>query len=424
MVKSNNESGQVLIVAVLFFTLVSGAIALGIANPVLRQVADRRDLIRSENSYYLSESLAEDLAYRIKTGKQVPATASLSLSGQTATATVAEVVGGKLITSNGFWENDIRRVSTIIYQGTGASFHYGVQTGPGGMSFANSSSVSGNVFSDGPITGTGNNVSGDVISAGPGGLISNINVGGSAYAHSLENSDVVGDAYYQAISGTTVHGVKHPASADQATSTLPIPDSLIAEWETAAAAGGTVTCSSGHYNTPSNVTLGPVKVPCDLNISGDNVTLAGPIWVTGDINISGSSIVKVSSSLSGKTVPIIADNPSNRSSGSQINMANSSVFQGSGLNSYVLLVSQNNSAEQGGSNDAISISNSVSGAILVYAAHGNISIANSVQLKEVAAYKISMSNSSEVNYETGLASLLFSAGPGGGYTIGVWKEVQ
>ena len=191
-----------------------------------------------------------------------------------------------------------------------------------------------------------------------------------------------------------------------------------------AEAGGTVTCSGGSYNTPDSLIIGPKKIPCDLNIAGDSITLTGPLWVEGDINISNTSNIYVSDSLSGRTVPIIADKLSNRTTSSKINIANSTTFHGSGTNSYVLLISQNNSAENNGDEKAISVSNSVTGDILVYAGHGEIEIANSVHLKEVSAYKISIKNSAQVLYETGLANLLFSAGPGGGYTIDEWQEIE
>lgn len=89
-----------------------------------------------------------------------------------------------------------------------------------------------------------------------------------------------------------------------------------------------------------------------------------------------------------------------------------------------MLVSMNKSASSGGSNSAISISNSAQGDLILYAPLGKISLANSVELSEVTAYLVEMSNSAEVEYKTGLQSLLFSSGPGGGYQFSGWKETQ
>lgn len=419
------NSGQALITAIIFFLFISTTITLGVANPVLHQISISNDLARSKNSYFLSESLSEDIVYRLKTGKQVDATESLTLNGETATAAVSDILGGKSIVSTGNFSDAIRKIKTDLVMGSGASFYYGIQAGDGGFSLANSSSITGNAFSNGSITGAGNDISGDVISAGTGGLISGIHVGGSAYAHTISNSTITDDAYYQSISGTSVGGTSHPNSPDQDTSDLPITDSQIEEWKDAADDGGEVTCSGGNYNTPGTLTIGPKRIPCNLNISnGDQITLTGPLWVEGNINISNTgTVIKISPSLSGVTIPIIADG-ANKTTGSKIDIANGISFQGAGSNSYVLMISQNNNAEGGGSNQAISIANGANGKVLLYAGHGLINLANSVNIKEVTAYKINIANSAQVIYETGLANLLFSAGPGGGWTIDDWRETQ
>ena len=60
----------------------------------------------------------------------------------------------------------------------------------------------------------------------------------------------------------------------------------------------------------------------------------------------------------------------------------------------------------------------------MYAAHGEIRIKQSLTLKEVTAYKIRLQNSAEVIYESGLASLLFTSGPGGGFEVSSWGEIE
>ena len=88
------------------------------------------------------------------------------------------------------------------------------------------------------------------------------------------------------------------------------------------------------------------------------------------------------------------------------------------------MLSQNKDAEQGGSEQAIDVKNSVNGDLLVYAGHGEIRLQNSINVKEVSAYRIRLKNSAEVRYETGVASLIFTAGPTGGYTLDKWREVE
>lgn len=90
----------------------------------------------------------------------------------------------------------------------------------------------------------------------------------------------------------------------------------------------------------------------------------------------------------------------------------------------MLVISQNNSAENNGEEDAITILNTVSGDLLLYASHGKIYLNNSSDLREVTAYEILMRNKANVIYETGLANLLFDSGPAGGFSIISWQEVE
>ena len=64
------------------------------------------------------------------------------------------------------------------------------------------------------------------------------------------------------------------------------------------------------------------------------------------------------------------------------------------------------------------------GKLLVYAGHGEINLKNDINLKEVTGYKITIQNNAQVVYESGLANLLFSSGPSGGYFVDSWKEVE
>ena len=88
-----------------------------------------------------------------------------------------------------------------------------------------------------------------------------------------------------------------------------------------------------------------------------------------------------------------------------------------------MVISRNNSAESGGSNDAIRVQNS-SSASIYYAPHGAIRIKNNTSLKEVTAYKLTLENSATVTYESGLQNVQFSAGPTGGYDVKYWKRTE
>ena len=265
----------------------------------------------------------------------------------------------------------IRKSKIKLKNNNGVSFHYGVQVGEGGIIMENSAQVIGNVFSNGPIVGQNSNiVKGDIISAGQSGSVSGSHATGTVYAHNISNSDVDRDAYYTIISNTTVDGIKYPNSLNQATSSLPITDAMIEEWKTAASVS--VINAPCPYEINDDITIGPVKINCNLEISGSpTVTIAGPVWVVGNIEIENSPTIKLASSLGANSVAVIADKPSNRTTSSKIELANSAQFQNSGTEgSYILFVSQNNSAQNGGDENTITAENSISGEVLVYAGHG------------------------------------------------------
>ncbi len=423
----NLQSGQVMLTIVLFAMLASLAIVFGVISPVLKQATISKDFVRSRESYYLAESGLEDAYYRLKNNKQLSSSEVIVLNNATTTTSIVTTSGGKLVVSLATTTGGVaRKMQTNLVLGTGIAFHYGVQVGQGGFNLQNSSTVTGNIHADGTVSGSGNMVYGDVISSGSSGLINSIHATGTAYAHTIQSSTVDKDAYYVTKTSTTVGGTSYPNSPDQSSESLPISDAQISQWESDAASGGSVTCSGGSYKITSNVTIGPKKIPCDLEISGSPiVTLAGAIWVTGNITIKNSSIVKLASSLGNQSLAIVADNPSNKLTSSEISLENSSTFQNSGTaGSFIFLISQNNSAETGGSEEAISMANSSTGAVVVFAGHGQISLQNSINTKEVTAYKIVLKNSANITYDTGLPSTLFSSGPGGGYDVLDWKEVQ
>ena len=421
------RGGQVALTAVFFFLVASTIIVFGVFSPVLRHIQVSDNYRESSGSLYTAESLSEDLLYRIKNGLAFGPSTPLSLNGVTAVATTTTVFDGKEVVVSGTSAGSfVRTLKVHAVTGAGAAFNYGVQSGAGGIALHNSSSVIGNLFSNGPITGDSSNlIKGDVISAGPSGSISGIHATSSAYAHAITNSTIDKDAYYVTISNTTVGGASHSGSADQATSTLPISDAQVSVWEGDAANGGTIS-SPCPYQISSNATLGPKKIACDLEITGSPiVTIAGAVWVVGNITIKNSATLRVDPSIGNKSVPVIADDPANRATGGTIAIQNSTQFLGNGPQSYVLLLSQNNSAEQGGNTKAIDMQNSSNGGdLLLYAGHGLIELGNSASLKEVTGYQLSLKNSATVTYITGLANLLFTSGPGGGFMFDVWREVQ
>lgn len=426
--KIKSQRGAALLIAVLFFLIVSTTIVVGSSDPVIADRKMAQNLIKSKASYFASEAGVEDVSYRIIRSKDYDNAENLTLDDYTASTVVVDNNGIKEVTATGNASNLIRKTQANLIPGNsnGASFHYGIQVGNGGLTMQESSHVTGNVFSNGPILGTSLNIiRGDVISAGANGSIKKIQSYGSAYAHSIEDSVVGGSAYYIDIDNdTSVAGVKYPNSTDQVTVPLPITDEIVEQLKNEASVN--VINSPCPYTVSSETTIGPVKINCDLIIkTSPTIMVAGNIWVVGNILVDGSPTIKLVNSLGNRSVAIIADNPRNRTTGSKIDLKSSAEFRkNSSGNGYFLFISQNKSSEIGGSVQAITTSGHISGNVLVNATHGEILFAGNVYLRGISGYKVRMRNGSEILYETGLANILFTSGPSSGYSVDDWQETQ
>lgn len=417
-----------MIVAVLFFLVAVTMVVFGVLYPVLHDIQTTTRLIHSKQSFAYAEGLLEDISYRTMRGMNLSSEESLTYRTGTvvASSTIIDTSDERVASVRGDVHDNIRKLRGAFVEGDGVTFNYGVQSGEGGVVLENSSTITGNLFSNGTITGSGNVIGGGVISAGPTGLVDNIHATGTVYAHTIKDSTIDKDAYYydNNITNTTVGGTMYPDSPDQPTSTLPISDEQIREWEQGAEDGGTIT--SCPYEINSDTTIGPVKIACDFTISGNTtVTIAGAVWVAGDITVNNQATMRIDSSYDSKSVPVIAHDRSATSTKGRIVTKNNTTFEGSGEDgSYLLFVSQNNSAETGGSTSAIHLQDKAEGKLLLYAGHGEIRLENNISLKEVTGYNIHLRNSAEVIYESGLANLLFSTGPSGGFSINGWREAE
>lgn len=422
----NYQSGQAVLVSVLFLTIVSVVVTTGLVKPAVASLSNANKFVGSRAAYYTAEAGVEDVIYRLKNGLETPTSGSVGINGGNVNFVITDDGQDKIIEAVGVVDNLYRKITTSLsVGGSGAAFNYGIQVGEGGFIMENSSQIIGSLYANGPVYGYNSAViRGDVVSAGPDGLIQGVHATGSAYAHTISGANIEKDAYYQSISGSTVGGTTYPGSADQAAYPFPVTDEQIEEWKAVALAGGVVS-SPCPYEIKAATTIGPIKIDCDLDISGNNydITIAGPVWVSGSINISNSPTVIAADSLGNQSVAIIADKESNRLSSSKVELQNSTIFSGNGQpKSYIGIFSQNNSAENNGSEVAIFMKNSVSGDIILYSGHGKIQLDNSGDLTQLTAHTIHMKNTATVVYEQGIASLLFTSGPTGGYQINSWSE--
>lgn len=150
------KQGQAVILATIFFTVLSSLIGVGFAVPAVRQLHSAREAVQSKQGYYLAEAGIEDVVYRLKQGMTVDTSENLTLNGEQVTTVTSNSAGGKTVEAEGNWNEYIRNLRVDMVAGTGISFSYGVQAGQGGFSLDNNAGVYGNVYSNGNITGSNN----------------------------------------------------------------------------------------------------------------------------------------------------------------------------------------------------------------------------------------------------------------------------
>jgi len=429
--KTSHKQGQTMLIALFFFMVISLLIILGLADPIVHQLAHANRILNSKQSYMLSEGLIEDIIHRYNSTMQVDSTEELTINDGSANATITATDNGEQINASSTINSSVRNISTTITIDDGVAFNFGVQAGEGGILLENSSEVEGNIFSNGPVQGNGNTIHGTAISAGSNGLVDDIYALGSLYAHEIRDAWTEQDAYYfsdSTITNTVVEGVRYPDSDDQATSSLPISDEKINEWKSSAENEMINDCNENTVWEIKNetVTIGPEKIECDVEIRGNNTTVnvAGPVWIEGELLVKNGPTVQVDTTLGEKSVAIITDEPGNTGFGAQINLNNKGDYFGGDGNSHLIFISQNDSAKQGGNNIAINVANNMSGDVLVYAGHGEIFVGNSIEIHGITAYRVHARNTATIIYQTGMANLLFDTGPSGSYTVHSWNEIE
>ena len=234
-----------------------------------------------------------------------------------------------------------------------------------------------------------------------------VTVGVDAHANTLTYVRVNRDGYYQTKTGSTVVGTSYPSSPDPGPIEMPLSESNIADFKSEAEAGGVQT---GDYLLDSDhtATLGPKKIQGNFTVtSSGHLTLTGPIYVTGNVTISGDARVYLDSSYGSNSGVLIADG--------KISIGGSVHMGGSGNPvSYLLVLSTNPSQDT--SSPAITISGAATNTIL-YASQGMLYLQGSAHLREAVAQKLYLEGATQVTYDSGLANVNFSSGPGASYVV-------
>ncbi len=153
--KLNNQSGAAMFISIIFFLFIAMAIIFGLVSPTVRAFKASGDLIESAQSFLLSESVVEDSYFRLKNGLAIGATNTIVLGGSSATATITDSdYNEKTISALGDVNSRQRTSEVVLGTGVGTSFNYGMQVGNGGLTMENTSTIIGNVYVNGNITGS------------------------------------------------------------------------------------------------------------------------------------------------------------------------------------------------------------------------------------------------------------------------------
>lgn len=246
-----------------------------------------------------------------------------------------------------------------------------------------------------------------------GGLVGSINgvhIGtglvGNAYAHTVSSATIAGTNYCQ--TGTGNNKACNTTLADPVSISMPISDANIADWKTAATAGGVYTGNILIDGT--NTTYSARKIVGNLTVQNNStLSFTGVIWVTGNLSVNNNGVIRVPTSFGTNSGIIITDGT--------IDISNNGSFTGSGnASSFVMALSTSNSTS------AITVNNNA-GTVILYAANGTINMNSTAEAKEINGYRIVLGNNANVTYNTGLVNQNFVSGPTGGWNISNWGEI-
>jgi len=171
--------------------------------------------------------------------------------------------------------------------------------------------------------------------------------------------------------------------------------------------------------------LGPIKINGDLTINSNaEVTIAGPVWVTGDVSVDSNSLVILHPSYGADgSAPIVADGKIVIQSNTTICGSNGGVLGSCNPEngSYIMFLSTDPSTSD--TDPAIEAFSNILTSIL-YAQYGAVKLNSNVHVKEVTGYMLRLESNATVTYETGLASVNFTSGPGGAFRVLSWQEIE
>lgn len=162
----NLNSGQAVLIASIFFFVISSIVIFGMAFPISKQVAVASDLNKSKESFFLAEAGLEDVFYRLSKGYEVLSSEQLNFGDFNVNIVISDEGQNKIVVAEADRGNYFRKVRSELFLGEGNSFNYAIQSGNGGFLIEGGAAVNGNVYSNGDVIGrSGVTVTGAVVAA-------------------------------------------------------------------------------------------------------------------------------------------------------------------------------------------------------------------------------------------------------------------
>lgn len=374
--------GQVMIIALVFL-----AVVLIIASSLFTRVAD---FIRFGSNSVMKEqatNLAEaGVDYAVQKLNEAPigtyAGDSQTLSTGMVVISVADKgTNLKTITVTGYVPNTTnprakRTIKAdIAVSGESISFRYAVQTDEGGVTMSQSATIKGSIYSNASISaGNGNQqaIEGDAFAVG-----------------TIESPPI------------DIGGLKRENQPSKDPPTVNYDF-----WKNQANKNNDPITCNPKCTIDYTTSIGHRKYIGDLEITNNVVvTLTGPVHVTGNFSMSqGGTTFKLAEGFGSNNTVLIIDGLASLTQGGK--------FESTTANpkGYIMLVTTSTSDQ------ALTLSQSGATAIF-YALEGGAELSQSANVTSLVAYKLTMTQSSTLSYDTGLADAQFTTGPSGSWQV-------
>lgn len=370
---SNGEAGQVVLIAVVLSISISMLILFALSLPIADQIRNAGDYLSSKQTLINSESLNDEVLYRLNNNKNIPSVLNMSIMGENSYSVIAEWNSTtKQVVSNSTYNNFTRKIEAVFISNRSIIFDFGVWLSSGGLRMENTSHIDGDVFSMGSVL--------------------------------RMNSSTIGGAL-----STSTTPVNLPAS-----------DEDINNWKIQASSGRIIN-EGLTLDGNSTTTVAAVKIIGNLHLkNSSSLTLNGPMYVTGNLVLENSSRIQLGAGYAGKSETVVVDGI--------ISLGNNTYLGGSGQNgSTIILATQNTSGCANvnctGGTPAIRLNNSAEASAILLAPHGAVYLSNSAQTKSVMANYLYMQNSARIEYDPYIIDTSFNTSTSTGWSVSSLKEI-